>query len=203
MFGSFEMVFVDLLCSYLFIFLSEVHDLPGIRVHRDSSGHRSRGPVLRSSGEVTALARVMLLLDQMVPGPEGHQVGVVSRRRDGHGPRAPHISMAQLVRQLLQLIRIKAVVVPEDVIVGRPRRTLDTLVGAEVEVEFGGVSDADVDRGTRGYVAGLARLLLFVRAEKSRVMALLDDDERDAGFVVQLEFDAGLADGRELVLQDL
>ena len=50
---------------------------------------------------------VRLLLHEMVPGPEGHQVGVVGGGGDGDRPGAPHIGVAQLIGQLLQLIRLK------------------------------------------------------------------------------------------------
>ena len=52
-------------------------------------------------------AAVGLLLDEVVPGPEGDQVGVVGGGGDGHRPGAPHVGVAQLVGQLLQLIGLK------------------------------------------------------------------------------------------------
>lgn len=61
----------------------------------------------------------MLLLDQVVAGSEGDQVGVVGRRRDRHGARAAHVRVAQLVRQTLQLVGVEVVVVPQHVVVRR------------------------------------------------------------------------------------
>lgn len=74
---------------------------------------------------------------------------------------------------------------------------------AKVKVELGRVRDANVDCRSRRNISGLSALLLLVGAEESRVMSFLDDDEGDAGTVVGLEFDACLADGRQLVLQDV
>ena len=94
---------------------------------------------------------------------------------------------------------------------------------AQVEVELRGVGDADVHGGAGRDVAALAALLLLVRAEEARVVALLHHDEGDPWFVVWLQLqaimmtipssgslivivthlDAGLPDGGELVLQDV
>ena len=60
-------------------------------------------------------------------------------------------------------------------------------MGAEIEVELRGVSDADVHGGPGGDVPALAALLLLVRAEEAGVVALLHHDERDAGLVVGLQ----------------
>ena len=68
----------------------------------------------------------MLFLHQVVPGPEGHQVGVVGRGGDGDGPGAPDVGVAQLVGQLLQLVSVEMVIIPEDVIVAGTRGSLDT-----------------------------------------------------------------------------
>ena len=78
---------------------------------------------------MAALPTVVLLLHQMVAGSEGHQVGVVSRGRDGDGPGAPDVGVAQLVGQLLQLVSIEMIIIPEDVVVTWPRRALDTCNG--------------------------------------------------------------------------
>ena len=98
--------------------------------------------------------------------------------------------MAELVGQLLQLISLKSVIVPENMIVSWSGGPLDPLVGAEVEVELCRVGDADVHGGTGGDVAALAALLLLVRAEEARVVALLHHDEGDPWFVVWLQLQA-------------
>lgn len=67
---------------------------------------------------------VVLLLDQVVTGAECHQVGIVSRRWDGDGAGTPDVRVAELIRQALELVGVKVVVVPEDVIVARPARAL-------------------------------------------------------------------------------
>lgn len=66
----------------------------------------------------------MLFVHQVVPCPEGHQVGVVGRRRNGDGARAAHVGVTQLVGENLQLVRGEVVVVPEDVVVRRPAGAL-------------------------------------------------------------------------------
>ena len=133
----------------------------------DGPGHGCRCTVLAAPGEVASLPAVVLLLHQVVAGAEGNEVGVVRRSRNGDAASAADVSVAQLVRQLLQLVRVEVVVVPEDVVVAGPGGALDALVAAQVEVELGGVGDPDVHRGPRRDVPGLTRLLLLVRAEQS------------------------------------
>ena len=82
------------------------------------------------------------------------------------------------------------VVIPEHVVVGGPGGALDALVRAQVEVELGGVRDAHVHGGAGRDVAALAALLLLVRAEEARVVALLHHDEGDPWFVVWLQLQA-------------
>lgn len=81
-------------------------------------------------------------------------------------------------------------------------RYLDALMRAQVKVEFGRMGDACIHRSTGRDVAGLARLLLLVRAEETRMMTLLDHNECDAWLVIRLQLDTSLADGRQFVLQD-
>ena len=64
----------------------------------------------------------------MVPGPEGYQVGVVSRGRDRNRSGTSNVGVAQLEGELLELISFKVVVVPENVVVARSRCTLDTCI---------------------------------------------------------------------------
>ena len=136
------------------------------------------------------LSTVRLLLHEVVAGPEGHEVGVVGGGGDGDGPCAAHVGVAQLVGQLLQLVRAQAVVVPEAAVVARAGGALDALVRAQVEVELGGVRDAHVHGGAGRDVAALAALLLLVRAEEARVVPLLHHDEGDPWFVVWLQLQA-------------
>lgn len=67
---------------------------------------------------------VVLLVHQVVPGPEGHQVSVVCRRRDGHGACAAHVGVTQLVGEDLQLVGREAIVIPEHVVVRGPACSL-------------------------------------------------------------------------------
>lgn len=68
---------------------------------------------------------VMLFVNKVVAGTEGHQVGVVSWSRDGDGARAAHVGVAQLVGEELELVAGETVVVPQNVVVGGPARTLE------------------------------------------------------------------------------
>lgn len=67
----------------------------------------------------------MFFVNQVVAGAEGHQVGVVSWRRDGDGACAADVGVAQLVGEELELVAGETVVVPQNVVVGRPARTLE------------------------------------------------------------------------------
>lgn len=40
---------------------------------------------------------IVFFVHQVVPGPEGHQVSIVSGSWDGHRARAAHIGVTQLV----------------------------------------------------------------------------------------------------------
>ena len=53
----------------------------------------------------------------MVPRPERHQMGIVSRGWDTDRASAAHVGMTELVGELLQLIGIKVVVIPQHVVV--------------------------------------------------------------------------------------
>ena len=83
-------------------------------------------PVLVVSVVHAGRLHVVLLVDDVVPGPDGHQVGVVGGGWDGDTPGAPGVGVAQLVSQLLELIRVKVVIIPENVVVARSRGALDT-----------------------------------------------------------------------------
>ena len=63
--------------------------------------------------------------------------------------------------------------------------------------------NTNIDRRARRDVATLANLILLVDAEKSRVMALLNDHERNRRLVVDLQLQTGAADGDQLLLKDL
>ena len=60
---------------------------------------------------------VVFLLHEMVARPERDEMRVVRGGGDGHGPRAPHVGVAQLVREALKLVAVEVVVVPKHVVV--------------------------------------------------------------------------------------
>lgn len=75
----------------------------------------------------------MFFIHQVVPGPEGHQVSVVGRRRDGHRARAAHVGVTQLVGEDLQLVRRETIVIPKHVVVGGPACSLEADRGSETQ----------------------------------------------------------------------
>lgn len=85
------------------------------------SGAAGRG----GEGTSPEASPVMLLVHQVVPGPEGDQVSIVGWRGDRHGARAAHVGVTQLVGEDLQLVGREAIVVPQDVVVGRPACPLE------------------------------------------------------------------------------
>ena len=70
----------------------------------------------------------VLQFHEVVVSSECHQVGVVGRGGDGHRSSAPDVGVTQLVRQCLDVISCEVIVVPQHMVMGRPRRT---LVGGE------------------------------------------------------------------------
>ena len=66
----------------------------------------------------------MILLHEVIACPEGHEVGIIGWRRNGNRSGAADVSVTQLVGQALQVIRREHVVIPQDVIVRRPARSL-------------------------------------------------------------------------------
>ena len=89
--------------GHLFVGLGKVHGAKGVVVDLDRTRHGLIVAQLPVSGgraaHEGALARVLLPVDQVVPGAEGHQVGVVRRGRDGDRARTPYVRVAQLIRQ--------------------------------------------------------------------------------------------------------
>lgn len=77
---------------------------------------------------------------------------------------------------------------------------LNALVRTQVKIELSGMRDSSVDCRTGGNVSRFSRLFLFVRAEKSGVMTLLDYDKGDTGLVIRFQFDARLANSGQFVL---
>ncbi len=53
----------------------------------------------------------------MVSSAESHEVGVISRRRNGDGTSTADVSVAQLVSQTLQFVSVEVIVVPQNVVV--------------------------------------------------------------------------------------
>ena len=172
-----------------------------------------------------SFSAVMFFLYEMVPGPEGYQVGVVSRGRDRNRSGTSNVGVAQLEGELLELISFKVVVVPENVVVARSRCTLDTcieksefiirtelskenmrlftLVRTKVEIKFGWVADPDIHGGTGRNVSRPTRLFLLIRAEEASMMPLLHNNKCDSWLVIRLKFDASFTNGCQLVLQHL
>lgn len=101
--------------------------------------HRLRQRLMVSSvtlpGGMASFSTVVLLVHQVVPGPEGHQVSIVRRRRDGHGACAAHVGVTQLVGEDLQLVGGEAIVIPKHVVVRGPACSLKA--GQRVRSRYG------------------------------------------------------------------
>jgi len=126
----------------------EVHDFHGVLVHSDGPGHGCWSSLsLGPTGDVglgTLFSTVALLLYQVISASECDQVSVVGRGRDGDRSGTAHVGVAQLVGQLLQLVSLKPVVIPENVVVSWSGGSLDSLVRAEIEVELCRMGDPNI-----------------------------------------------------------
>lgn len=80
---------------------------------------------------------------------------------------------------------------------------LDTLMTAQIEIEFRRMCYTYVDRGSCWNITALPALFFFVGTEQSCVMSLLNNDERYTRLVVSLEFDARLSDSRQFMLKNV
>lgn len=61
---------------------------------------------------------LVFTLLEVVPCPEGHQVGIVCGGGVRDAPCAAHISVAELVGETLQLIGCEVIIIPQDMVVG-------------------------------------------------------------------------------------
>ena len=61
-----------------------------------------------------------------LPGSESYKMSIVGRSGNTNRPGAPHVRVAQLVGQLLQLVSLEVVVIPQHVVVAGTRGSLDT-----------------------------------------------------------------------------
>lgn len=59
----------------------------------------------------------MFLLNKVIPSSEGHQVSIISRGRYGDRAGTPDVCMTQLVGEALQLVAVKVVVIPQNMVV--------------------------------------------------------------------------------------
>ena len=103
------------------MFLCKIHDI--------AAGIVNLNCLLDVDVKHAGVVQVVLLVDDVVPGADGDQVSVVGGGGDGHGAGASGVCVAQLVGQVLQLVRAQVVIVPEASVVGGSGGSLDTLVG--------------------------------------------------------------------------
>jgi hypothetical protein len=98
-----------------------------------------------------------------------------------HGDRSCRASIVVgvLEDELLELGSLPLTLVEDAVVVDGASSTLNSDVGAEVEVELEGVRAAGLDKGTRKRVA-VAVALASVR-EEADVVALSSDDDGELG----------------------
>ena len=102
----------------------------------------------------------------------------------------------------LKLIGVQVIIIPQHVVVRRPRCALNTRVRAQIEIVLGRMTDRNVNRGTRRYVSRFSGLVFLVHTEQPGMMAFLHGGKRDSGLIVGFESDASLADGFKFVLKN-
>lgn len=128
-------------CLFLFCFglLGKIHDLFGVGVNGNGTGHSARCTIFGAATLVWTFAGIVLFFDQVIsveyilnrcdkleefvlvsvdlPGSERYQMSIVSGCRNRHGTRATHVRVTQLIGQALQFVGVKVIVVPQDMIV--------------------------------------------------------------------------------------
>jgi len=110
---------------------------------------------------MAAFSAIVFLLHEMVTRPEGYKVCVIRRSRNGHAARTTHVSVAQLVGELLQFVCVKMIVIPENMIVTGSTGSLDALMATQVEVKLSGMSDSNIDCSSSWDIARLSTLFFF------------------------------------------
>ena len=98
----------------------EVKEIDSNKIHGNSFFHHTldfvllpfRQISLRAPGQGAVPSTGELVV--MLPGPLGHQVGVVGGSGVGYGPGAPAVEMTEVVRQHLRLIICELAVIPKN-----------------------------------------------------------------------------------------
>lgn len=127
--------------------------------------------------------------------PRGREMRIIRGGRITHRPITPSKQMAEIVSQLLNVVIGHVLVVPQSSVLCGLSDTLDARVRDQVEVLGSGMRDNFVHASACGHVAVPVLGISRVAREKTRVVALLDHQERYGGLVALLEFFAGVADG--------
>ena len=101
----------------------EVKEIDSNKIHGNSFFHHTLDFVLLplrqislqapGHGAVPSTGELVVML----PGPLGHQVGVVGGGGVGDGPSAPTVEVAEVVRQHLQLVSGELTVVPQNLMI--------------------------------------------------------------------------------------
>lgn len=94
----------------------KIHDFIGFVVDENGARHGTWCTIVAIARMMAALAAVVLLLHQMVTRAERNQMSIVRRRGNRDTPRATHVRVAQLVRQLLQLVGRQSIVIPQNMV---------------------------------------------------------------------------------------
>uniref|UniRef100_A0A6M2D8E1 Uncharacterized protein n=1 Tax=Rhipicephalus microplus TaxID=6941 RepID=A0A6M2D8E1_RHIMP len=128
----------------------------------------------------------------VVLGPEGSQVGIIDGGWNAHAAGAARHQMAQVVCELLQLLKRVLRLFAEDMVMRGPARSDRALVATEEEVQVSWLSDPVFD-GRPWWNVHVYRLLIQNR-QKSSVVPLLNNDERHRGFVIGAYASAGFLD---------
>lgn len=170
------------------------HGLSQVLVH----GHQLSSPA-PSRGHA---AHIALPTSHEHTRPERRQVGVHRRRAHADGARAPAEQVAQVVREQLEVVGSKLVLVHQHMEVHGAIGALQPSVRVQVEVKLVGVADPGVHHHAWWHVAGAVRLA-WVHAEEPSLVPLLHHADGDGGRVPRVgacHVQAGLADGGVLEL---
>lgn len=81
--------------------------------------------------------------------------------------------------------------------------TLDACMTAQIEVKLKWVSDVGVHSGPSGDVTTLPNSLILVSTKKAGMMTFLHHNVSDPRLVVFFQFDAGISNGKQLIVKDL
>lgn len=114
-------------------------------------------------------------------------MGIVGWRGDGECSRTLDIGVTQLIRKNLQIVILEVAIVIQHMVMSWLAGTLATGMAQEIPIKFGWMTNLGIDNCPSWGVFALPSLIPWILGEKSNVFALLNNDERDLGFVILVQ----------------